>query len=154
MSKSKQNQEYQGAAASPSECACKTLDNKRRFIDDLRHNGEAWLADYLAPRFSQFVDVGANVGDWSGLILEANPGAHLLLFEPGQEACLPLAARFAGNPSVELVKAAARAVTGALRYYEEPGAGMTSSLVTGVSRPDAVARESTSSRPAGALGSL
>src|SRR3954447_10342701 len=50
-------------------------------------NGEAWFASKVAPHCRFFVDVGANVGDWTALFLaHAPPTVRGLLAEPGKTA--------------------------------------------------------------------
>ena len=52
-------------------------------------NGEGWLVAALAPSCRTFVDVGANVGEWTALFLAASGGlAKGLLFEPSPGAGL------------------------------------------------------------------
>jgi FkbM family methyltransferase len=115
----------------------------RAFRDgfDPRTNGEARLLAALAPSSPVLVDVGANVGKYtSAFLAQAPASAHALLFEPSESAGTVLAERFGGNPRVEIVAAACGDEEGTSPFHEEPGAGVTSSVVGGHSRPDAVAR--------------
>jgi FkbM family methyltransferase len=102
-------------------------------------NGEAGLVGLIAPTSSHFIDVGANTGSWTSLFL-ASAAASLrgLLFEPSQCAAEKLVQRFQTTPGVEVIRAAVADAPGDLPFYEEPGAGETSSLVTGFSQPGAV----------------
>jgi FkbM family methyltransferase len=109
---------------------------------DLARNGEGLLAAAAAPLVETFVDVGANVGDWTAH-LQAAAGRPLrgLLLEPGVEAAARLRTRFAGDDDLTVVEAAAvDTAVDEVTFHEEPGAGQTSSLVTGASRPDSVSR--------------
>lgn len=108
---------------------------------DHRTNGELMLVRLLAPTAASFVDVGANVGHWTELFLQSAPSSvRGVLIEPGGAASTALAERFAGDERVEIVIAAAGEDQGEISFYEEPGAGEMSSVITGVSRPDAELR--------------
>lgn len=65
---------------------------------ELARNGEAWLVRRLAGAgaLATVFDVGANRGDWSGLVLEADSGATVHAFEISPPTYAHLAARFAG----------------------------------------------------------
>ena len=102
--------------------------------------GEAWLIRALAPRLKRFVDVGANLGDWTSLVREQAPEAEGLLFEPGETALHGLRQRFGGDQGLEIVEAALAAEEGEAEFFEEPDAGEASSLVPGHAAPGAVAR--------------
>lgn len=75
-------------------------------------NGELLLLRTVAPNVKTFVDVGANVGDWSAALLEAAPSARGLLVEPSENAHARLFARMRGDARVEIVKVAAGATDG------------------------------------------
>ncbi len=101
-------------------------------------NGEVWLAALVAPMASVFIDVGANVGDWSAHFLSAmKPPIRGLLFEPGSGASAVLGRRFRERPEIELIDAAASDRAGEAVFYEEQSAGQTSSLIATFSRQDA-----------------
>src|SRR5256885_229728 len=51
---------------------------------DAADNGELWLVRQLAPELRTFVDVGANVGDWSAGVLDVAPSATGILVEPSR----------------------------------------------------------------------
>ena len=91
-------------------------------------NGEDWLIEHLAP--DTFVDVGANVGDWTAAVLERVPNAQGALIEPGAAAVARLHDRFADR--VRIIAAAAGDAEGELRFYEQANAGEHSSLLPGV----------------------
>ncbi|HEV2523210.1 MAG TPA: FkbM family methyltransferase [Candidatus Acidoferrales bacterium] len=93
-------------------------------------NGEASLIRAVGRYHRTFIDVGANVGDWTNLFIHSGgqekPGA---LIEPSSSALLRLRARFQHCPNVQLVNAAASDRGGEMTFYEQEGAGETSSLV-------------------------
>jgi len=108
---------------------------------DMRRNGEAFIASQLAPRCHYVVDVGANVGRWTGFFKAQAPGmAHYLLFEPSRLALARLAEVFAGDPRITIRPAAVGARAGILSFFEEADAGETSSLVPGASVQGSLAR--------------
>lgn len=95
---------------------------------DPERNGERWLLDTVGPAVAYFIDVGANVGDWSAMLLDRNPDALGVAVEPGTAALAELRQRLPA--SVEIVPAAAgRAEGSVIRFYEEPAAGARSSSV-------------------------
>jgi FkbM family methyltransferase len=99
-------------------------------------NGEEWLVRQVAPSCSTFVDVGANVGDWTALFLRTQPAGRGLLFEPSPGALQRLHERFDSVPGVEIVAAAAGAVPGEIELYDFGGADEHTTVVqTGESRP-------------------
>mgnify|MGYP000212219631 CR=1 FL=1 len=109
---------------------------------DSDRNGEQRLIEVLGPHISTFVDVGANVGDWSARVVGAASQlerGHLL--EPNRAACARLEERFADLTSLRIHPVAAARTPGTIEFFEEPGCGETSSTVAGSSRADAVRRE-------------
>jgi FkbM family methyltransferase len=68
---------------------------------DINLNGERWLIETLAKRAptkdAVFVDAGANVGDWSKLVVDYAPGARLVAFEPVPSLRERLTANLAGR---------------------------------------------------------
>ncbi len=96
---------------------------------DPNANGERWLVERVATAVHRFVDVGANVGDWTAMLLSSNPHARGLAVEPGLEALRRLRARVPA--SVEVVAAAAGADESGMTFYEQPGAGTRSSSIEG-----------------------
>jgi len=91
------------------------------------HNGERWLVEAMSPEITRFVDVGANVGLWSALVLAHNPQAVGLAVEPGAEAIEQLRRRL--PPAVRVVEAAAGDAHGVMSFFEQPGAGEASSAI-------------------------
>lgn len=100
---------------------------------DMARNGERWILEQLAQDCRTFMDVGANVGDWTAAFLEANPSATGWLVEPSTSAGAHLEARFGADPRVRLHKVVASDRPGTVTFYEEPDAGHTSSVVPGFS---------------------
>jgi FkbM family methyltransferase len=92
---------------------------------DAARNGEAWLIETVGRDVERFIDVGANVGDWTVAVLACSPSAEGIAVEPGAEAVSQLRIRL--PESVELVPAAAGAQEGTIAFYETPGAGQGSS---------------------------
>jgi len=90
-------------------------------------NGEEWLVRRVAPHTRRFLDVGANVGDWSLLMASAAPDAKGLAVEPGEEAGARLRAVL--PPAVRLVEALAGAEEGETAFFEAPDASTHSSAV-------------------------
>ena len=92
-------------------------------------NGEGWLLSQLGPAIRSFIDVGANVGDWTAAVLAAAPGASGILVEPSANAFATLKQRYEHDGRVALTFAAAGAANGEAEFFEEPNAGQSSSLV-------------------------
>jgi FkbM family methyltransferase len=98
-------------------------------IADHHWNGEAAIVKQLSGKIRYFVDVGANRGSWTGLVLESNNQiAGGLLFEPAASALQILASEFASRPQIEIVPAAVSDSPGEAVFFEEEEAGETSSL--------------------------
>jgi FkbM family methyltransferase len=93
--------------------------------------GEVWLVRTTAPRLRTFVDVGANVGDWTALVRQHAPHAAGLLFEPSTAALRKLRHRFGNQRGIDIVDAAVAAEPGEADFFEEPDAGESSSMVPG-----------------------
>ena len=93
-------------------------------------NGEQRLIELVAPSVFSFIDVGANVGEWSGLLLRADQSEKRgILIEPSGSAFAKLENRFRDNAHLRMVRAAASDVIGEASFYEESNAGETSSLL-------------------------
>jgi FkbM family methyltransferase len=105
-------------------------------------NGEGRLLEVLAPHCRNFIDVGANVGDWTQLVLFFTESeCQILVFEPSESAVALLQRRFAHAPNVELVRMAAGDKEGTVEFFEEPNAGKTSSAISSFSNTQAKRRE-------------
>ena len=99
-------------------------DNRREL------NGEQQIIELVAPSSSTFIDVGANVGDWTALFLGVGGVEKRgLLLEPSSSALAKLQERFRESGNIELVHAAVSDEPGESTFYEEANAGETSSLV-------------------------
>lgn len=109
---------------------------------DSASNGEYLLVRTLGPSVRAFIDVGANVGDWTSMLLgqALSPEPRGLLLEPSGSACKRLRGRFGLEPSIEIVEAAASDAAGKAEFFEEPDGGLTSSLVKEFSSTTAKAR--------------
>jgi FkbM family methyltransferase len=106
---------------------------------DAEINGEAWLADQIAPRAQMVIDVGANVGDWTAMFAQrmTRPG-HAILFEPNPEATAILRNLVLPNRlRVDVQEKAVADMAGTAEFFIEPDAGETSSLVREHSRTQA-----------------
>lgn len=100
---------------------------------DMTRNGERWIIQQLGTECRTFIDVGANVGDWTAAFLEVQPSANGWLVEPSETAASRLDARFGADPRVRVERAVASDHAGTVTFYEEPAAGHTSSVVPGFS---------------------
>jgi FkbM family methyltransferase len=102
-------------------------------VTDMAVNGEAAIIEHINNSIRLVVDVGANRGEWAQMALRNTRVEACLLFEPSTSALSALQQRFAAEPRVVIIGAAAGDCAGQLSFYEEPGAGETSSLVAGTS---------------------
>jgi FkbM family methyltransferase len=100
---------------------------------DLERNGEGRFLRSIALSVDYFVDVGANKGDWTQALLKSWPSAHGLLFDPSRSATSVLQKKFAETDSIEIMESAVSDKPGYLPFFEEEGAGETSSLIGAVS---------------------
>jgi FkbM family methyltransferase len=90
-------------------------------------NGEYRLIDFLAPHCSSFVDVGANVGDWTERFLRAN-SAKGILFEPSERCATRLNQKFKEKP-VTIRNVAVGDRPGSIRFVEEENLSEASASV-------------------------
>lgn len=103
-------------------------------------NGETLLLASLKTQITRFVDVGANVGDWSNRLVACfAPHAAGLLIEPNPQAAKHLYARFSGNPRLKVLEVALSDKEGKAKFFQEPTCGEASSLVPGASNANAIA---------------
>ncbi len=91
---------------------------------EIASNGEAWLVERVAALRPGFVavDVGANLGEWSGEVLRHSQAGRLLAYEavPGTFATL---SQTIDDPRAELVNAALSDTPGTLQmqaYADQP----------------------------------
>jgi FkbM family methyltransferase len=110
-------------------------------FDDAARNGEYWILSVVAPSCSRFVDVGGNRGDFTASFLSNSERASGLVFDPAPSACEKLRARFADRPSVCVLRKAVSDVTGRMAFFEEPDAGLGSSLIERCARRDSTRTE-------------
>jgi len=90
-------------------------------------NGEILVINFLASRCQNFVDVGANVGDWSTAFLQKNPKSRGFLIEPSRECLEVLHSRFL-DEDVEIHDCALADFEGLATFVEEANHGETSAL--------------------------
>ena len=121
--------------------------------DDARmdRNGEAWLLGALAEDWARadrtrtrvVIDAGANRGGFTAAVLAAADAAGVPVagyaFEPAPEAGPMLAARFANEPRVTVVRAAVSNFEGIAPLFAADGASELASLVKRDPRADDVA---------------
>jgi FkbM family methyltransferase len=101
-------------------------------------NGERWLIEQIAPQAKFFIDVGANVGDWSREFASRMPAvARGIAFEPAPAAVAELQARLADYHGIEIVECAISDRSGKTTFYAEANCGQTSSLIRSHSQIDA-----------------
>ncbi len=108
---------------------------------DPETNGEAWLVRNVAPQISNFVDVGANVGNWASMVWALQPAARGLLLEPAESALKQLSVRFGEDSRATIVAAAVGAQEGVAEFFEDVGAGETSSLFVSHAPSGAIRRQ-------------
>lgn len=93
-------------------------------------NGELLVIEQVASRCHSFVDVGANIGNWSQLFLSNCQNIHgALLVEPGKIAYGSLMERFSHYDNIEILHAAMGSTSGLATFYEQENAGEHSSLL-------------------------
>lgn len=95
-------------------------------------NGERWLISLVAPASKYFVDVGANIGEWSVEFAQRMPlEPRGLAFEPAPRTASALRRQLAdvGCVRVEVVECALSDARGEQVFYAEKGCGKTSSFI-------------------------
>jgi FkbM family methyltransferase len=93
-------------------------------------NGEQKLIELLGPALHTFIDVGAHIGDWTELILQANGKEKLgILIEPSRSSYSKLEERYRSNSEISVIHAAASDREGEAEFHDEEGRGEGSSLV-------------------------
>lgn len=103
---------------------------------------EDLLIRTVGPHVHRFVDVGANVGRFTTKMLcHASSDCRGLLIEPSTSALAHLHRTFATESRLEVIAAAAGEREGVARFYEEPAAGETSTLVAGAAHGTGTWRE-------------
>ncbi len=117
------------AVAVRNQCRCVIKYHLAESPDALE-SGERWLVERVASYGDRFVDVGANVGDWLGMVSDAMHGRTFaaLAFEPSRSAFDALEGRFRGVPRITLFNVAVGAEAGSLSFSKStmPVAGVRS----------------------------
>ncbi|MDQ2865451.1 MAG: FkbM family methyltransferase [Candidatus Eremiobacteraeota bacterium] len=95
--------------------------------------GETWLRSVIAPAGGFFIDVGANIGDWTYDLQRqiARSDAQFAAYEPSRSAFAQLRDRFDGDGRVVVLDMALGDHPGTMRFFEERNAGKGSSFVPG-----------------------
>lgn len=97
-------------------------------------NGEYWLIDIVvreSPPNAVFLDVGANLGDWSahllGELTRRGASARVIAFEPGIGTRELLKSRLGADSRVTIVAAAVSNVDGHAKFFQShAGSGIAS----------------------------
>ncbi|MGA8841449.1 MAG: FkbM family methyltransferase [Candidatus Aquilonibacter sp.] len=118
------------AVALRNQCRCVIKYHLAESPDAL-DTGERWLVQRVASYGDRFVDVGANVGDWLGMVRESLTGRPFaaLAFEPSVSAFEELQRRYGADSGIVLSNIALGSEAGSLAFFEEPDAGRGSTLV-------------------------
>jgi FkbM family methyltransferase len=103
-------------------------------------NGELLILRHLSSQMRNVVDVGGNKGDWTSLALGLAPCENVLVFEPSLSALQLLNERFGSDYRISIFPAALGEQRCSMSFFEEVGAGETSSLVTGASQGGGLSR--------------
>jgi FkbM family methyltransferase len=129
------------AVAVRNQCRCVIKYHLAESPDSL-DTGERWLVQRVATYGERFVDVGATVGDWLGMVREARGDAPFaaLAFEPSNSAFVELNRRFGSDPGIVLANVALGSEAGSLAFFEEPDAGRGSTLVADFMRTTGMTR--------------
>jgi len=90
-------------------------------------NGEAHILSVIAPQCNNFIDVGANVGNWTGDFLTYNNQAQGWLYEPSSQCASKLKSRFANN-QITVRNVAVCDFIGQTSFVEEADCGEGSSI--------------------------
>jgi FkbM family methyltransferase len=96
---------------------------------EMSQNGEEALVRQLAPGVTTFIDIGANVGDWTSMLLRYQPAATGVLADPGAAAVRACRDRFEAAVGVRVVEAAVGASPGSVTFNELPDASTHSSVL-------------------------
>lgn len=92
-------------------------------------NGEYLVLKTLAPEIRFFVDVGANIGDYTGYLNSLKELANVHLFEPSDQCFEVLQSRFAGKKNTVLHKMAIGDTVGQTDFYFDVDGSETASVV-------------------------
>jgi FkbM family methyltransferase len=116
------------------------LGSRASLGSDYRTNGESWLAALISPSATFFVDVGANVGDWSVSFASEMISPKGLAFEPAPETATKLKSRLSefGLTAIEVAEIALGENIGHMDFFAETDLGETSSFFWEHSKSTAV----------------
>ncbi|MEO8428333.1 MAG: FkbM family methyltransferase [Verrucomicrobiota bacterium] len=98
---------------------------------DQSTNGEAFLIRKVAPKLRVVFDIGANLGDWSSLVLAVNPICKVYAFEASPATFANLKKRYSGHSQVKLLETGIGDREGSLSFHDH---GENSGLSSFVSR--------------------
>jgi FkbM family methyltransferase len=98
---------------------------------DPERDGELVFLESLRGEIHTFLDVGANIGEWSESVLAVAPEARGLLFEPNPEAAAEIPKRTRVGAHIEVIEAAVSDRPGAADLFFEGDCGKRSSLARG-----------------------
>lgn len=129
------------AVALRNQCRCVIKYHLAESPDAL-DTGERWLVQRVATYGDRFIDVGANVGDWLGMVREGSAERPFaaLAFEPSRSAFEKLQRRFGADSSIVLSNVALGSAPGSMEFFEEPNAGRGSTLVADFMRTGGTTR--------------
>ena len=93
-------------------------------------NGELWLCKTVVSRIRTFIDVGANLGNWTALFVDSGLcNRRGFLFEPSRYSVTRLTERFRQISDIEIVEAAVADFVGETSFFEGPSGCEQSSLL-------------------------
>ncbi len=129
------------AVALRNQCRCVIKYHLAESPDAL-DTGERWLVERVARYGDRFVDVGTNIGDWLGMVVENMQDRTFaaLAFEPSRSAFEALEGRFRAEPRITPFNVALGSQPGSMAFFEQPDAGRGSSLVPDFMRTPGIAR--------------
>lgn len=97
------------------------IDEYRYFSYDMNDNGEKALVRKLSQILtnkSVIFDVGANVGDWTSLVIDCFQNYEVHIFEISESTYQTLKTRFAGNKSITINNIALSDQGGQVEYID------------------------------------
>jgi FkbM family methyltransferase len=110
--------------------------------NDMEYNGEDEFLQLVAPHIKTFIDVGANVGNWTTRLLSfSESDVTGFLYGPSNCAMEKLQSLYGDDHRLVLCQIALGENSGMTTFYEEPDAGQTSSVVKGVSNDKAFSHQ-------------
>lgn len=120
------------AVAVRNQCRC-IIKYRLAESPNAAETGERWLIERVSAFGTNFVDVGANSGDWLTLLAKTcgDQTYAAIAFEPSASAFSRLSAAFDPEPRVTLRNTALGDTIGELSFFEEADAGKGSTFVPG-----------------------